>query len=309
MAVTLVEAAKLATDPLVEGVIQTFVESHPILARMPFEDAPGGGWKYNQEGVLPGIAFRGVNEAYTESAGVVNPAFDPLVIAGGDLDVDNHLIRTRGEKVRSAHVAMKIKALAHTIAHKMIKGDQSADPREFFGLQARLTGSQKIAAGSTSGGDALSLAKFDELLRAVDGANVIIMSKAMKGLLQVAQRTTSVAGYVTFDPQQFGEPVMRYNGIPIIEADPNGALYATLAFDEANPGGGSAVGTSIYAANLSEGMLFAIQNPGGMIVKRLGEQDAKPVDRTRVEWDIGMVLEHPRAAARLWGIKNAAIAA
>ena len=41
----------------------------------------------------------------------------------------------------------------------------------------------------------------------------------------------------------------------------------------------------------------------------LGEQNSKPVFRTRVEWYPGMVIEHPRAAARLYGVKDAAIVA
>lgn len=308
MAVSLIEAQKLAPNPVTRAVIQVFLESHPIMQRLLFERTTKG-WSYNQEGTLPGIAFRGINESYTESSGVINPAFDPLVIAGGDIDVDNHIIRNHGRAVRANHVAMKIKALAHTIAHKFIKGDQGSDPREFYGLQSRLTGSQKIAAGSASGGDALSLAKLDQLIRAVDGANMLIMSQSMKGLLQVALRNTSIAGFVPTGKDEFGNPIMTYSGIPIVEADPNGALYASLDFTEANPGGGAAASTSIYAVNMSPGYCFMIENESGMIANDLGEQDSKPVSRTRVEWDVGLVLEHPRAAARLHGVKNAAVTA
>ena len=306
MAVTLAEAAKMAPNVLTEGVIETFIKAHPLMQVLQFEDTVNG-WLYNQEGTLPGVAFRGVNESYTESTGVLNPVFDPLVIAGGDVDVDNHIIRNRGEKVRTTQVEMKVKALAHTIAHKIIKGDQGSDPREFYGLQARLTGAQKIAAGSTSDGDALSLAKLDQLIRAVDGANVLIMSQALKGLLQVAARNTSVSGQIVYSVDQFGTPIMKYGNVQIIEADPNGALYASLAFDEAYPVGSATTGTSIYAVNVNPNYFFMIQNAGGMIVTDLGEQDSKPVKRTRIEWDIGAVLEHPRGAARLWGIKNAAV--
>lgn len=307
MAVSLIEAQKVAPNQLTAGVIQVFLESHPIMERLVFENTVKG-WLYAQEGTLPGIAFRGVNESYTESAGVVNPAFDPLVIAGGDIDVDNYIIRNHGPQVRASHVAMKLKALAHTIAHKIVKGDQASDPREFYGLQARLTGNQKISAGSTSGGTALSLAKLDQLIGAVDGANMLIMSQAMKRRLATASRNSSIGGQIQMTLNQFGQMITTYNGIPIIEADPNGALYASLAFDEA-ASSGSATGTSIYAVNMSPGMCFMIQNPSGMIAKDLGEQDSKPVSRTRLEWDIGLVLAHPRAAARLWSIGDLAVTA
>ena len=64
----------------------------------------------------------------------------------------------------------------------------------------------------------------------------------------------------------------------------------------------------IYALSIGEGMLTGIQN-NNMDVTDLGEQDAKPVFRTRVEWYNSLLLEHPRAAGRLHGIKSAAAVA
>jgi len=46
-----------------------------------------------------------------------------------------------------------------------------------------------------------------------------------------------------------------------------------------------------------------------MEVRDLGELQGSPVFRTRVEWLMSIVLEHPRAAARLRGITNAAVTA
>ncbi|MDT2262171.1 hypothetical protein P7H06_25485 [Paenibacillus larvae] len=55
---------------------------------LPFMDIVGNSYRYNQEAVLPGVGFRGVNEGYQESTGVVNQLSEGLVIAGGDVDVD-----------------------------------------------------------------------------------------------------------------------------------------------------------------------------------------------------------------------------
>jgi hypothetical protein len=46
-----------------------------------------------------------------------------------------------------------------------------------------------------------------------------------------------------------------------------------------------------------------------MDVRDLGELQASPFFRTRVEWFAGIACWHGRAAARLWGIKNAAVVA
>ena len=47
----------------------------------------------------------------------------------------------------------------------------------------------------------------------------------------------------------------------------------------------------------------------GITVRDLGELQTKPVMRTRVEWFPGIALFHPRAAARLWSIADAAVTA
>lgn len=193
MAMTLLEASKINSgDVKKSGIIETFAENSDILRVMPFEDIPGGSLSYNVEDSLPGVAFRGINESYTGSEGVVNPETEVLKIAGGDLDVDMALMKTRGEGIRTTHELMKVKALSMNITKNFIKGDSSSDPREFDGLQVRLTGSQLIAAGATSGGDALSLSKLDELVDAVDEPNALVMSKAMRRRLSQADRKSVV---------------------------------------------------------------------------------------------------------------------
>ena len=68
---TLLEAAKLVQDPLKRGVIEIFPRTSPVLERLPFFNVNGQAYKYNIEETLPGIAFRGINESYTEDTGVV----------------------------------------------------------------------------------------------------------------------------------------------------------------------------------------------------------------------------------------------
>ena len=148
MALLLQEASKLAQDQLRAGIIEVFAENSVILERMDFLNIRGNAYTYNLEGDLPGVAFRGVNEAFTESTGVINPMTESLKIAGGDLDVASHIIRTRGEQVRAAHEAMKVKAMARYLNRIMFDGDSITNPREFDGLNARLTGSQNILAGA-----------------------------------------------------------------------------------------------------------------------------------------------------------------
>lgn len=311
MALTILEAAKLNPgDVMRNAIIEMYARNSDILRALPFETIAGNALRYNREEALPGVGFRGVNEAYTESVGVLNPITESLSIIGGDLDVDLFITRTMGANQRAVQEAMKVKALAHRWSLAFIKGDSSTDPREFDGLQRRIPvgSSQLLDAGATSGGDALSLYKLDTLLSKVDGANYLIMNRTMAMRLAQAARTTSVGGYIVFSPDEFGRQITSYNGIPILVADEDNTGAQILPFTEANPGGGAAASTSIYAVAMGEGMLVGIQN-GEMEVRDLGELETKPVERTRVEWYAGAAIFSGKSVARIRGVKDAAIVA
>lgn len=308
MALTLVEASKLeVNDPYRSGVIELYAGSSDILANLPFEDITGGSLAYNREQTLPGIGFRGVNEAYSPSTGVLNPLTEVLVIAGGELDVDPFIIKTRGMKQRTVQEAMKIRSLALTWTRKFIKGDSMSDPREFDGLQTRATGNQVISAGATAGGAALSLAVLDAAIDQTMNPTHLIMSKAMARKFSAAARTTAVSGYVTYTTDQLGKRVMEYNGLPILTVDLDGSGTAILPFGEAASSGGSTA-TSIYVVGMGADSLTGIQN-GGMDVQDLGLLQTAPMYRTRVEWYCGLAAFNGRSITRVKFIGDLAIVA
>lgn len=307
MAMTLLEYAKLESgDQLKQGVIEYYAGSSGILANLPFENIQGNALKYNTEDTLPGIGFRGVNETYTSSTGIINPQTESLVIAGGTMDVDRFLMKTQGEGARARHEAMKVRALSLRWTNRFIKGDSNSNPKEFDGLQVRLINDQLIDAGATSGGDALSLAKLDELIDQTINPTHLIMNKTMRRLLTAAARNTSVGGFITWGQDEFGKQIASYNGLPIIELDLDNEGNAILPFTEANPGGGTAASTSIYCVSFSEEGVMGIQN-GSIDVEDLGMTDDGTVARTLVEWYSSFAVFHGRGAARLRGIKNAAV--
>ena len=308
MAVTLVEAAKQSQNPIQSAIIEMYARSSDILAVLPFVTISGNALRYNREETLPGIGFRGVNEAYPESTGILNPVTEPLVIAGGDLDVDKFIVTTMGVSQRSVQEAMKVKSLALAWTKQFVKGDSKSDSRGFDGLQVRLTNNQLLWAGGTDGGDALSLSKLDELIDAVEQPTHLLMSKAMRRRLTAASRNTSVGGFITYTQDSFGRTVSVYNDLPILIIDTDNEGNSILGFDEVGATGSTATATSIYCVSLNDGMLGGIQS-GTMMATDLGELETKPVYRTRIEWYAGIACYHGRAAARLGGIKDAPVVA
>lgn len=304
---TLVEASKLQQDMLKAAIIEMYARAIPLFTYLEFMDIPGNAYRYNREESLPGVGFRGVNENWDDSVGVLNPQTETLVIAGGELKVDNFIVATN-PAARATHEYLKIKAASRFFYKKFFKGDSASDPREFDGLQVRLTGNQLIPAGATDGGDPLSLFILDELIHAVDEPDALWMNQKMIRRLTQASRNSSVGGFITFDQDDFGREVTRYNKLPIYPVDYDNTGAQILPFTEVGPGGATPTCTSIYCTSKEDGHLQGIQN-GEMDVRDMGEMQSEPKHLTRVEWYPGIALEHGKSAARLWGIKDAAITA
>jgi hypothetical protein len=158
--------------------------------------------------------------------------------------------------------------------------------------------------GSTSGGDTLTLDKLDELIDAVQGGpDVLFMNKTMRRKVNKLIRAAGQATETVSDA--FGRQLSSYAGVPmaVIEDDETGA--AILSFAEAAPGGGSSVCTSIYAVRFGVKEWVSGLQCGGMDVLDMGLYSGGTAYRTLIEWICGMAVFHPRAAARLRGIKNA----
>jgi hypothetical protein len=310
---TLLEAAKRAN--LLDRVyIEEYAKSSDILAAIGFKDIDGNAYAYSREHALPGVGFRGYNEGYPNTVGVLNPQSEAMKMAGGDLDVDMAIIATHSEDERAIREMMQIKSLAHAWTRSFIKGDSAVDAKMFDGLQTRLTGTQVIDASNTGAGAALSLDKLDEVIDLVDMPTHLIMSKAMRRKLTSAGRNTSVGGFITYQPDAFGRQLAYYQDLPILVAWQDNNDSEILPFTEVSSDGADLDTGSIYCVSFGEKMVEGLNfrnNEGGygISVRDLGELDALPVVRTRVDWHTSIAVQNGRAAARLRGVQNKPVTA
>ncbi|KKL68490.1 hypothetical protein LCGC14_2124440, partial [marine sediment metagenome] len=157
--ITMLEAAKHSQDALERSVAKIIVEASPVLEYLPQKTIVGPALRYHREASLGTVSWRGVGGTYTPDAGVINPLFEPLVILGGEIKVDNfevkvmsNLLNLKAEKYR-----MKARQAGITFSEAFFEGDTAVDPYQFDGLRKRLTGNQKIL--QTAGGGTLTLAK------------------------------------------------------------------------------------------------------------------------------------------------------
>lgn len=304
---TLHEASKLVDGDLKrQAIIEMFAGSTDLMGALPLMDIPGNSYSYAQEAKLPAVGFRGYNQGYNASAGVINPQSETLRIAGGELDVDTALVKTHGETVRTRHEAMQVKAMGAKITAAFINGD-SRDGVSFDGLRVRVNGYQLLEANLNNAGanGALSLATLDEAIDRVDNPTHLVMSKRMRNLLSQASKDKDVGGNLLFAKDDFGRRVGFYNDLPILVTEDDEQGNRIIDFNEAGPAGGANC-QSLYVCSFGDGKIVGLQN-GTMDVRDLGEIDALPVYRTRVEWLVAMAVMHGKAVSRVWGITNAAV--
>lgn len=260
-----------------------------------------------------------MNAAYTESTGTVNQKTEALVILGGDADVDRFIEQTRGDlnDQRAEQTALKVKAASYKFQDAFINGDVAVDANSFDGLKKRLTGSQLIDAGGAANGipvlganDADRHAFFDALDSAIaavpgitEGNGALYMNTAILGKMRSSARRLLAYDQTT---DAFGKQVQTYQGIPLLNIGAKGDGSNIIPVNETQ--GTSVDSSSIYVVKFggSEGdrAVTGLTN-GGVQVRDLGEIDAKPVYRTRIEFYCGLGVFGGKAAARLRGVRNA----
>ncbi len=321
-ALTLVEAAKLSQNELQRGVVEIFIQESSILDRIPLKPIEGNAYAYNEELTLPGVEFRAVNSAYAESTGTFNQRTETLVILGGDADVDTYIAGTRGNlnDQRAAQDRMKVKAAAYKYQDTFINGDVAVDANSFDGLKKRLTGAQVIDAGvnglAVVGADDAARHTFfdrlDEAIGAVPGATpdntAVYMNRSILGKVKSAARRLT-APMTTVD--QFGKKITTYDGFAMLDIG-NKADGSLIIPQTETQGTAAGTTSSIYVVKFGDdegdqgvtGLFGGPASDQPFDVRDLGEQQAKPAFRTRIEGFLGLALFSGRAAARLRGVLN-----
>jgi hypothetical protein len=342
MAVTLAQAALLSQVELQKGVLEIFVRESVLLDRLPLMPIEGNAFAYDEEATLPGIEFRAVNAAYSESTGTVNQKTETLVILGGDADVDTFVAATRSNvnDQRAIQDQLKVKAASYKFQDAFINGDTAVDANGFDGLKKRLTGAQVIVAATNGlpvvgGGTSAELDAFldqlDALIAAVPGLTAgngaLFMNNMIRGKILSALRRRNVAvESVGRLPQPLTQgtigalgPIPQsslpvYNGVPMIDIGQK--ADGTLIIPQTETQGTAVDCSSIYAVRF--GSSEADQSITGLYndqqgrvnetvfsVRDLGEQQAKPAFRTRIEGFVGLGVFGGKAGARLAGVRNA----
>lgn len=306
---TLMEAAKLSTDVVDRAITRIIVERSPMLEYVPQKSINGPAFRYNTEGQLGGVAFRGVGASYSPSNGVINPAYESLVIMGGEVKIDNFIVKVQSNVIdaKTEYFAMKARAMGIYYSEQFLEGDVAVNPFGFDGIRKRIPSSSNQYINATTGGATLTLDMIDQLLDTVVGENsnkILFMNKTLRRKMSALVRAQTGSGRIDYTQDTFNQQQMSYAGstIRVIERDDDASTF--LAFDE-DDGQSNLDTSSIYCIRFGLEYVHGIMNGSMPTVQDFGEVQAGPYHLGRIEAYMGIVVRHPRSVARLVHINNA----
>jgi len=243
MALTLLQMKAQFADPMRQGIVDLLWESSRVMRRLHFISQPGLTYPYSQRSKLPGVAFRGLNEDYAKTAGVVNPAVERLAILGGAIKTDHVAVQTKGDRARTNEIAAQMESAAKFFDKNFFNGDMSADPKAFDGLKRRISGAKVISQAQN--GATVTWEKVQELQDQVEGPNsekILYMNQTnRRNLINDALSEQNARMLVEFDASNGN---YRFNGSEIEEVFFDESEEPILPFTESH--GTSNVTSSIY---------------------------------------------------------------
>jgi hypothetical protein len=328
LAVTLLQQAiDQRVDPMEGSIIQLFDQISPIVRNAPAVPTDELYDDYEQETVLPTVAWRGLNEPWPESSGQTALYREYVKFVGGEVKIDVELVRgPRGPRTIERQTKMKVRAAANELDRAVLEGSELNNVKEMVGFRARIqTGNQLILAGS--GGATLTLAMLDNLIDAVPFSNqswpgmlrgegvtkMLYMNRTLRRKLTSLINASTGAQRITQTLDQFGRQVEKYGDAIIGVVEESGTGLTNLGFDE-DPGDAVADTASIYCVAWSDELAHLVYRrpsndgePGsGQMLKvfRVDEMEAEPRMLLRFSGGFGLEVPHPRAVARLYGITN-----
>jgi len=306
-ALPLMQAANGTDTLLKQGFVNTIIRESAIAGMIPWITIMSDSIKHREEVSLPNPVWRDVNETYTKSWGQTAEYYWGVTILGGEVEIDNFLLRVMGNKINQKADQFRLwaKAIGLTLDKQIIDGTGTA--KDFKGINQIITDGRGQVSYAGANGATLTLDMLDvayDLMLGQHNPRKMWLNRTLARKIWNLGRSTAV-GYPLIDitTNSFGERVTHYAGMEmaIVEHDISGS--AILGFDETR--GTSAVTSSIYMAAVGDNGVTGLLGAGGAFdVVDFGEQESAPSHLGRVELYPGLAVWDQYSVVRLAGITN-----
>jgi hypothetical protein len=317
-ALTLAQVHALENRPLKKGIIQGLLEHSFLMQTIPWSTTNQLVETAVLWSTLPDSAdFRDLNEGFSSGVGDYEQRQEGVYDFGTDLDVDLILTKVKSfiKDPRADQIRMQLKAIAYKFNYLLLSSARAVTPKGIDGIKVRAAdlavddSELAIAAGgldlseATGRADAdvhLFLDYMNRLLYRVDNPTHILTND--RGILAFESmfRRSSL-----FDQSKdmFGRKVSSCMGIPLVDmsvkADQTTRVLP-LNFDDTTATGTSAR-TSMFVVSFSDDGLHGLQLQA-LDTREIGELEARPVLRTRLQWTWGLANYGRRSIGQLSGL-------
>lgn len=304
---TLVEAAKIQQNPLIQGVIESIVTVNQFYRFWPFDEIVGNALLYTRENAIGGVAPIGIGggsnaiPAAAKTPATFTPVTTPLKAMIGDALVDHFIETTMGTQnnQRAVQVASKAKGLGREYQRQLILGDSAVDPLEFDGIQKLTPTAQTIDANNA----VLSFEYLDQLMSLVkskDGAvDFMMMPDGVLMKYRSLLRALGGAGIGEVKTMPDGTMVDMYRGVPLFRND----------WIPITDQGGGVKTTDVYAGAMDDGSRkvgiagLTSVHQSGIFVSYVGEAEQTNDTITRLRFYASMAVFSQLGIARLQDVK------
>ncbi len=305
MPMTLAQQAMIEQNPLRKGVLLGLLENSYIMQKIPWENLSAFYVNVARWKTLPNVAaFRDLNEAFSEGTGDFEQLQESLYDYGQDIDVDILLTKDKNAIVdpRAQQTKMALKSIAYDFNYNFITADRAVNSKGYDGLKVRHTvlatdfPDLVIDASnldiSEAGRATADVHKFldmlDRLLYFVEGgADMLIMNhKTLLAFESMFRR----ANLLDQGKDMFDRNITTFKGIPLVDIGRKGdqsTLIMPYNFDDTTQTGASGR-TSIFAVKFGVGEYLHGIQMHDLDTRDIGELEAKPVLRTRLQWPHGL---------------------
>lgn len=308
-AMTLLEATKDSTNRLKRGVVATLIQESPILEMIPFTPFEGNALEVEVEVSLPEPQFRAVNETYERSWGTNTKRFFGVAILGGEVFVDNYILRVHSNRANAKAKQYRkfSKAMSRTFDKYFFDGTGTA--KDFKGVNALIDEGLGIRINASETGVAdFSLDLLDDgfdAIRSQSAPDAILLNRAIRRkVTDLARNTSGNFPLIDMTTDSFGRQVSMYNDVPMRIIGDDRVGNPILDFDEDAPNANK--GGSVYMVAWGEDEnVFGLSGLGGSFeVRDFGETEAAPGHMGRVEWYPGIAIANPYSIVRIANVKD-----
>jgi len=321
---SLVEAAKAEPSTQNTGYIGIYANAYqPNFVAPVLQSDRTFAWQVEDDLSYTGTTgSRAIDADFDATVANFKPYESEVKAYGGKIKVDEYIVDNMPMSIPRQE-ASQVRAFARKQFIDTFEGTGGAD---FRGIRDYLGGNsasrsaalisagyenQVINAGSTGGGDLLTLDMLEQAIRTVDvvpGRTFVYANDILIRQIIKLNRGTNTSGYnVVFDPANVGRFDSVFNNIPLVTTrdGKNADLLSTTEYDTAS----SQTTLSLYVVTWGpEHATYFSTSPTGVagvpMPQVLEQNDGSNYMYKRFKFYLGFVPQQPRCVVRLRGLKN-----